>query len=151
MKGLFENIKLTLYFFSVITLVSTIVTACYITVFYGRDAELTVDILWQILIVSFFCSICPIFFSYHGDWGLGSRPFLIRSILEYIYINVVVLGFGCWFAWFDISNFSMVIGMMFFILLAFVVITGYVFWADFRTSEQINRKLRERNGNGEDL
>lgn len=151
MKKLFENIKLTLYYFSVITVVSTVVSACYITVFFGREEELTVDILWQILIVSFFCSFCQFFFRYPSDWKLGSKQFLIRSILGYIYINAVVLGFGCWFPWFDIHNVPMVIGMVVFILIAFVVISGYLFWADFRTSEQINRKLRERNGNQEEL
>lgn len=148
MKKMFENIKLTLYYFSVITLISTVVTACYITYFYGTHAALTVDILWQILIVSFFCSLCQFIYRNSSDKA-GKGRFVIQNIFGYLYINVVVMGFGCWYEWFDVSNFSMVFGMVLVILIAYVVIVGYVFWADFRTSEQINRKLRERNGEEE--
>lgn len=148
MKNIFENIKLTLYYFSVITLISTVVAACYITFFYGSRAALTVNILWQILTVSFFCSLCRFIYADASDKA-GKGRFVIQNVLGYLYINVVVMGFGCWFDWFDVSNFSMVFGMVLVILIAYVVIVGYVFWADFRTSEQINRKLRERNGEEE--
>lgn len=148
MKNIFENIKLTLYWFSVITLISTVVAASYITFFYGTHASLTVDILWQILIVSFFCSLCRFIYENVSDKA-GKRRFPVQHILGYLYINAVVMGFGCWFEWFDTSDFFMVIGMVIVILIAYVVIAGYVFWADFRTSEQINRKLRERNGQEE--
>lgn len=145
MKNSFENIKLMLYYFSVITLISTVVAACYITFFYGTHAPLTVDILWQILIVSFFCSLCQFIYRNFPDKA-GKGRFLMQNIFGYLYINAVVMGFGWWFEWFDTSNFFMVIGMVLVILIAYVVIAAYVFWADFRTSEQINRKLRERNG-----
>lgn len=145
MKTIFEKIKLTMYYFSVITLISTVVTACYITFFYGRHAALTVDILWQILIVSFFCSLCQFIYRASSKKA-GKGCLLIQHIVGYLYINAVVMGFGCWFEWFDISDFSMVTGMLLVIFIAYVAIVGYVFWADFRTSEQINRKLRERNG-----
>lgn len=145
MNKIIETIKRTLQYFAVITVGVTAAAAGYITFFYGSNTVIHVDILWQILIVSFICSLCQWFFYHPGEKEPGKRQFLFRWFLSYCYVNAVVLGFGSFFEWYDITDILMVLGMLVAILLVFVIVAAYGFRLDLKTAEEINRKLRERN------
>lgn len=145
-----EIVKDTLHYFSIITVAVIIVAASYITVFFGAQADIDVRLLWQILIVSLFCSFSHLWFCHNDKRELGKKEYLFRWFLCYIYVNVVVLGFGFGFRWFEPSNIFMVIGMLVGIIVAFAIIGGCIFILDLRTSNEINQKLQERNGTGEE-
>lgn len=147
MKVLMEHIKSILHYFSIITVAVMIVAASYITIFHGAyNTNLEVKLLWQILLVSFFCAFSYLFFYKKSDKPAETREFILRFVLCYIYVNIVVMGLGFWFKWFDISSIPMVIGMFIAIIVAFMLITGGVFLVDKKTTDEINKKLKERNG-----
>lgn len=140
-----EKIKLGLYYFAVTTVVVMIVAASYITIFYEADATISVLLLWQILLVSFLTSLSHLFFDNKGKKELSGIRYVIRCGMSYIYVNVVVLGLGYCFSWFNLQSMPMVIGMILTVPCAFAIIVGTTFWIDLKTADEINRKLRERN------
>ncbi len=144
MNKVIENIKQMLYYFSIIAVVVMTVSAGYITVFQGVNSIIETKVLWQILLVSFLCAQSYWFF-YSIKPELGKGEFRIRWILCFIYVNAVVLGLGYCFTWFLPSSLPMVIGMEVAIVVAFVVISGCVFLMDLKTTDEINKKLKERN------
>ncbi|MBQ9136221.1 MAG: hypothetical protein IJX66_09040 [Lachnospiraceae bacterium] len=145
MKKILECLKLVLHYFPVITVVVMIVSAGYVTFFWGADENVSIALLWQILLVSLICSGSPLFFCQRKPKEMGKGEFWFRWGLCYIYVNVVVLGFGIGFKWFEPSKLPMVIGMLLAIAIAFVIIAGFVFLVDMKTADAMNQKLKERN------
>lgn len=140
-----EKIKLGLYYFAVTTVVVMIITASFITIFHGKDVHLSVNLLWQILLVSFLSSSSHAFFYTKNGKMLSGKSYVIRWAITYIYVNVVVLGLGYLFSWFNPQSMPMVIGMLLAIPCAFAMIFGATFWIDKKTADEINQKLSERN------
>lgn len=145
MDKIWEKIKLGLYYFAVTTVVIMIVAASYITIFWEADASVSVSLLWQILLVAFLTSLTHLFFGHKGEKELSGIKYAIRTVMSYIYVNIVVLGLGYCFSWFNPQSMPMVIGMLLTVPCAFAIIVGTTFWIDKKTADEINRKLRERN------
>lgn len=145
MKKILECLKLILHYFPVITVVIMIVSAGYVTFFWGADENVSIALLWQILLVSLICSVSPLFFYQRKPKEIGKVEFWLRWVLCYVYVNVIVLSFGVSFDWFDPSKLPMVIGMLLAIAIAFVIIAGFVFLVDKKTADAMNQKLKERN------
>lgn len=135
-----KQLKSILFTFVCVTTCVVFATACFTTIFWPK-AVLGSEILWQILLVSFFCSMG--IFIYPPERELTRRETLVRVFLHYLEVNVVVLGCGLWFEWFYIDNPPMVIGMVVMILLIFVLVS-YVVWKNAeKTAALMNEKLRE--------
>ena len=145
MSKYIEGLKTIWQIFTVVTVAVMVAAASYVTIFYGPYAHVEIILLWQIIFASFLCSLSPLFFGI-GKKELDKRKFGIRCFGAYIYVNIVVLGLGVGFKWFDISSLPMVIGMLLAVLVAFVFVIAVLFFIDLKTTDEINRKLRERNG-----
>ncbi len=149
MNKLLENMKLALHYFAITTVMVMIVGAGYVTVFWGADVNVGVVLIWQLLLVSLLTSMCHLFFYTKDGRELFGKELALRYALAYIYVNVVVLGLGFLFKWFNPQSLPMVSGMVVVILVAFVVICSVAFWTDLKTADEINRKLMERNKDSE--
>ncbi len=134
-----KRIKSMLFTFVCVTTCVVFATACFTTVFWPQ-AVLGSEILWQILLVSFFCST-GIFI--YPEREQEKKEALLRVFLHYLEVNAVVLGCGLWFEWFYIDNPPMVIGMVLMIAFIFALVS-YVVWKDAeRTAALMNKKLKE--------
>ena len=134
-----KQIKSLLFTFVCVTTCVVFATACFTTVFWPQ-AVLGTEILWQILLVSFLCSM-GIFI--YPEREVEGKKTLLLVFLHYLEVNAVVLGCGIWFEWFYIDNPAMVIGMVVMILFIFVLVS-YVVWKDAkRMAALMNEKLRE--------
>lgn len=149
MKKTIHLLKETMRYFFIITVLVLLISACYISVFWGLDSLVSVQLLWQILFVSFLGSLSHLLFRSKDNKVLSKKAYGLRWLFCYIYVNAMVLGFGFLFQWFDISSVPMVIGMLVAIFLVFLTVMAFVFWMDKKTSEEINQKLLERNQNME--
>lgn len=145
MNKLLENMKLSLHYFAITTVIVMIVGAGYVTVFWGADVYIGVRLIWQLLLTSFLTSLCHLCFYTKDGRELFGKQLALRYVLAYAYVNVVVLGLGSLFKWFNPQSLPMVLGMVFVILIAFVVICSIAFWTDLKTADEINKKLMERN------
>lgn len=134
-----NKIRNTFFCFACVTTCVVFVTAAYITIFWG-EISLEVDILWQILFVSLLCSIAVMF--YPGR-EVSTKTAMLIMILHYLEVNVIVMGFGLWFEWFDPDNLPMVLGMLFVIALVFALISAIMWTKNKRIAAQINEKLQK--------
>ncbi len=145
MKKIVQGLKETLKYFFVITVLILIAATVYISVFYGPEASVQVVFLWQILLVSFLSSLSWLMFYTRKNRMLGRKEYWLRWGLCYVYVNVVNLGFGIWFGWFELSSLPMVVGMLLCILIVYLTVAVAVYLVDTRTTQEINQKLQERN------
>lgn len=134
-----KKLKDLFFVFACVTTCVVFVTALYITIFWPRTT-LGVEILWQILIVSFLSSL-GIFI--YPERELGGRATALLYILHYIETNAVVLGCGIWFGWFYVDNFPMVLGMIIIIAFVFLLVSAVVWNRNKRMAVSMNERLRE--------
>lgn len=120
------------------------VTALYITVFYGWELELKVDILWQILGLSFACALGSLVMPEERERELSGKSMLACILLYYVYVNLVVLFSGFRFGWFSFDSLKQVLGMVAAIAFVYIGVMLLSFWKEYREAERINRKLEGR-------
>ena len=145
MKKIAEVVKETMKYFFMVTVLILIASTIYVSVFYGSDAYVQVNFLWQIMLAAFLSSLSRLLFYTRQNRNLGKKEYWIRWFLCYGYVNAVNLGLGLWFGWFDLSSFPMVAGMFICILLVFLTVAVVVYLVDSGTTKEINQKLQERN------
>lgn len=124
-----------------ITTCVELATAFFATVWNGSK---TVDsvILWQIPLVSFLCTISTLIYS--GEKNMRKAEWVIRVFLHYIIINVIVLGSGHLFCWYDIESVGSVFAMIIVIALIFAIVSISSWKKSYKEAEQMNEKLKKQ-------
>ncbi len=134
-----------LHHYMIIAFAVLVVTATYISFFWGDSIRFGVEILWQILLVSFVCSLSELFFGMPEGKEFSKKQWIVRWVLCYIYVNIVVLGCGFYFGWFSPESIPMVIGMMLCIAAVYLFAYVVIYFMDVKTADRMNQKLLERN------
>lgn len=114
-------------------------TAVFITVFMP-ETELGVELLWQMVLVSFLCSIGSLFYP---EESVSKKKMVLLILLHYVEVNGVVLGFGFLFHWFSMEYFPHVIGMLILINVIFLIVSAVEWKRGKEIARQINRRLAE--------
>lgn len=131
-----KRLKDMLFIYMCVTTCVLFVTALYITVFWPQ-VQLGVEILWQILAVSFLCSAAN---SFYPQREVSGKIMLIIHIVRYMITNGIVLGCGIWFGWFYADNLPMVLAMLLSIGVVFVLVSV----AAWRQGKQQAALMNER-------
>lgn len=132
-----KRLKDVAFVFVCVTTCVLFVTALYITVFW-QQAVLGVEILWQILGVSFLCSIVTFFYPRRE---IGKKAMMCIYIGHYVLINAIVLGCGLWFQWFYVDNLPMVLAMLLAIAVIFVLVSIVAWRRGKQQAECMNERL----------
>lgn len=120
------------------------VAAAYVTVFWGTEGNINFGILWQILGVSALCSLGTLFLICDGGREISKSAMLIRTIMDFLWVNIIVLFCGFQFEWYDSDNWKMIMGMETCIIVVFLLVTLANYFSEYRTAEKMNEKLKER-------
>lgn len=142
-----EKIRKVLTVFAYVTTCVVLASAVYISIFW-KDTQLSVDILWQILITSFLCSAG--LFAVEDSKEVSGKRGLLKMVLYYIYVNIVVLTAGFLFEWFLADDAAMVLGMIIMIAFVFATVSLIEYYHDRKLADQMLQKLQERT-KGRDL
>lgn len=134
-----HKIKSLLFCFACVTTLVVFVTAVYINVFFP-NTTLGVEILWQILCVSFLCSLGVLIYP-EREVRAGFAVFL--TALHYLEVNIVVLGCGLRFGWFYPDNLPMVLGMLLVIALVFVSVSTILWSKNRQIAARMNERLKK--------
>lgn len=134
------KIKEFVYAFTHITTLVVLATAIYIAVFWGK-IEVESYILWQILGVSFICSLVALF---KEKEDASKKQTILLLILRYLYVNIVVLTSGFLFEWFYFDNVFMVIGMLIMIAVVYLVISVWIYYKEKATADKMTVMLTEK-------
>lgn len=114
-------------------------TAVFITVFMP-ETELGVELLWQMMFVSFLCSIGSLFYP---EESVSKKRMAFLILLHYVEVNGAVLGFGFLFHWFSMEYLPHVIGMLILINVIFLIVSAVEWKRGKEIARQINRRLAE--------
>ena len=125
--------------FAYVVLGVEINTTTFITVFYP-GTSLSVAVLWQILACSFVCTLGNVL--WWTTRRLGKTEVIARTVLHYLYINVVVFGCAFLFDWIDYQNSVMIICLFLMVLIVFVLVFLVNWHYNKKISEMMNRGLK---------
>lgn len=140
-----KKLKDLFFIFVCVTTCVVFVAALYITIFWPQTS-LGVEILWQILLISFLTSLGVYFYP---EEEISAKSTLFRYILHYIYSNIVVLGCGIWFGWFYADHFWMVLGMVIAIAFVFFLVSVVEWNKEKKMAALMNEQLKEYQREGE--
>lgn len=132
-----KKLRDMLFIFVCVTTCVLLVTALYITVFWSH-VTLGVEILWQILFVSFLCSAANAFFLEREASG---TLLVVFHVLRYVMTNGIVLGCGFWFGWFYADNLPMVLAMVLSIAVVFVIVSVIAWKRGKQQAALMNERL----------
>jgi hypothetical protein len=143
-----EKLKILVDIFAKIAVCVLFASAIYIPSFWGLEATISVQILWQIIIVSAICSLPILMYPVNGEKELSKKGMIVRQIIYFAFVNCAVLGFGRAFGWFYFKNPDMVAFMEILIVAVYAVMNLAAYMKDRRVADDMNRKLEElRNAN----
>lgn len=134
-----QKIRELVFTFTSVATCSLIGSAIYISIFW-QGATVDSNILWQLLICSFFCTLGNFL---HIKEARSKQQTYIRFILHYIYINVIVLTSGLYFDWFPKDDITMILSMMLMIAIIFILIVSILQVRSKRETGIMNQKLKE--------
>lgn len=132
------------YLFQIYTMVMTGVvfaTAIFIT-FISPVERVESALLWQMAAVSGLCTLMSLV-CYPWNREMGKVEQIVRTMIHYVMINVVVLGSGAWFEWYNPSRFGSVGAMILAIAIIFGVVTFFSWRKGKRVAAELNRRLEE--------
>lgn len=116
-----------------------IATAIFITIFMP-EVELGVEILWQMMLVSFLCSMGSLLYP---EKAVSKRKMALLISLHYAEVNVVVLGLGFCFKWFSVKYLPHVVGMLVLINVIFLIVSRVEWKRGEKIAQQMNQRLAE--------
>ena len=141
-----EKMKLLLDIFGKITAGVLMAAAAYITIFWGTEAKISAMILWQVLSVSAVCSAPVLLFAADNGKELSKRGMLVRQFLYFMFVNVVVLGLGRRFEWFEFRNLGMVAVMEVLIIAVYALVNLVSYLSERSVAQDMNERLRKMRG-----
>lgn len=133
--------RIKIFFHTYVCVVAGVIlaTAVFITLFMP-EVELDVNILWQIMFVSFLCSLGELMYS---EKRIDERKRRLLVFLHYVEVNAVVLGFGMYFHWFSIQYLPHVIVMLLIINIIFLCVSMIEWRRAKEMAGLMNRRLAE--------
>ena len=144
-----SKLKIWIDVFGKITIGILTSAAVFVTMFWGRDSEIEISILGQILFVSFVCSLGVFMFPGEGERELSKKGMFVRKIIYFVFVNAAVLGLGFVFDWFQFSNIKMVLLMELLIIAVFAAVWSASYFGGYVVAQNMNRKLKEKQENKE--
>ncbi len=141
-----ERIRFLFYVFSLVTTCVVIAVAVFTNLLEPSE---TVEsaVLWQIPLVSFFCSLGGLI--YPWDRCCRKREMAVRVGVHYVYINMVVLGAGFWFRWYRTDHLGSLAVMVVTIALVYVVVSVISWRRSAEDARAINERLKEYQQQGD--
>ncbi|MCM1191173.1 MAG: DUF3021 domain-containing protein [Butyrivibrio sp.] len=126
--------------FSMITSCIVIAVAVFTTVINPIERIQSV-ILWQIPAASLVLTLVSLI--YPWDRPMGKLEIVLRTAVHYVLINLIVLGAGVIFDWYDPTNWRNVIAMLVSIAVIFALVDGISWRRSAREAREMNEKLKE--------
>ncbi len=133
--------KLKRVFFTFSTVNTCVIAGVSIYLYiFNRDVQLNMSIFLQIMLVSFTTSL-GIFL--YPNRQICKKELIFRVLLHYVYVNLIVLGCGLWFEWYDVNNIFAIIGILTLTFLVFLTVSLISWKKAEQFAELVNQKLKE--------
>ena len=133
-----ERLKLLLNVFTKVVTCVTVGAAVYCMVFFPK-ITFGVEMLWQILLVSFLTSVGTLLYT---D-SISQKKMKVMCVIHYLIVNVIVVVCGLWFEWFYLNNLPQMIGILIVIALVFLVVSIVSWKQAMEMADLMNARLAE--------
>lgn len=135
-----RKIKFLIDIFSMTTSCIVIAVAFFTTVLNPIE-RIETAILWQIPGVSAVITFVSLI--YPWDRPMGKLEIVVRTAVHYGLINLIVLGTGILFDWYDPKRPGSVIAMVISIALIFALVSGISWRRSAKDAKKMNERLQE--------
>lgn len=131
--------------FCMVTTCVVIAVALFTTVINPMESVDPV-IMWQIPVVSLLTTLGSLIYAW--DRKIGKLELRIRIGAHYLWVNLIVLGMGFLFDWYQITKPGSVISMVIAIAVIYAIASIGSWKKSARDAKQMNERLKEyQNGN----
>lgn len=117
----------------------TLLASSLFTTFISPADSLPASLTWQILLASLLSSLCSLIFPINRP--LGKTEYILRVILDYFLINLIVLGCGLFFHWYDVTHLPSVLFMVLSILIIYAVVSLISWICAVQDAQKMNERL----------
>ncbi|MDE6641578.1 MAG: DUF3021 domain-containing protein [Acetatifactor sp.] len=126
--------------FSMVTSCMVITVAVFTTIINPIE-RIEAVILWQIPAVSGVITFVSLI--YPWDRPMGKLEIVVRTVAHYVLVNMIVLGAGVMFDWYNPKSVGGVISMMVSIAVIFALVSGISWTRSAKDAKKMNEKLKE--------
>lgn len=98
-------------------------------------------LFWQMPLVSALCTLVSLI--YPWDREMSKREVIVKTLIHYVLVNVIVLGGGALFYWYDPSQLRNIVSMVFTVALIFAVVSVISWRKSAADAARMNEKLKE--------
>ena len=135
-----KKLGFKIHIFSMVMAGVVLAVAIFTTVIDPVE-EIESVLLWQMLLVSGLCTMTALIY----PWGreMGKVEAMVKTLIQYVLINVIVLGSGALFCWYNPSKFYSIVGMVLTIAIIFGSITVSSWKRAALDAARMNERLEE--------
>ena len=94
-------------------------------------------VLWQMLLVSGLCALTSLIYPWNRE--MGKVEAIVKTVIQYVLVNVIVLGSGILFDWYDPSRFFSIAAMV----LSIAIIFGAVLISSWKREALYAARMNE--------
>lgn len=143
------NVRRLRYLFQIYTMVLTgvVFATAIFTTLISPIERVESALLWQMVVVSGLCTLMSQII-YPWNRAMGKAELVVKTLIHYALINVVVLGSGALFEWYNPSRFGSVASMVLAIAIIFWTITVISWRKGKKEAAEMNRRLEEYQKKG---
>lgn len=115
----------------------TLATAVFTTMINPVE-KVEAALLWQMMLVSGVCALTALIYPWNRE--MSKTEAIVKTVIQYVLVNVIVLGSGALFEWYNPSNFFSIAAMV----LAIAVIFGAVTTGSWKRASLDAARMNER-------
>lgn len=138
--------KRLLFLWNEFCMISTCIltAAAFFTTLLSPAETISQNTLWQILFVSFLCALST--FLYPWDRRISRTELYVRGVIQYLLINMIVLGFGSRFGWYQPIHGKSILSMVLTIAIIFAAVS-FISWShSAKDAQKMNERLEQYRG-----
>ncbi len=139
-----ERLKRLLLDFMLITAGITLSAAVFCTLFY-RDALFNIELLWQIVLLSFLCTLPSLVFTSKTE--LTKKQMLVRQIIHLGILLTLLLFFALRWEWIESDKIVHIIVFILLIAIVYTVVTYFTYVKDKMVAKMLNDRLSKYKQN----
>lgn len=131
------------FLFQIYAMVMTSVTfaVAVFTTIISPAEMIETKLLWQMILVSGLCTLTSLIYPWNRE--MGKVEMIVKTVIHYILINVIVLGSGALFYWYDPTQIYSIMTMVFTIAVIFGSITAGSWKKAALDAARMNERLEE--------
>lgn len=135
-----RRLRALFHIFAMVMVGVTLATAVFTTMISPRECVESA-LLWQMMLVSGVCTLTSLIYPWNRE--MGKVEIIVKTLIQYVLINVIVLVSGAAYGWYNPSNFYSIASMVLAIAIIFGTITVSSWKRAALDAARMNEKLEE--------